>query len=219
MTGWGSIIQRKSNEQSKLRGLRPYGLRPENHSGAPGAPPKLLPAGTGAWEVLAAAVDQQENEERQQGSGGSPAPGGGNAAAAAAAAKTRAAVQAEVQHEHAARIATEADGSLVAWTEDVHEQVAAADACHLPSRPRRTPIGGWPWVQVAGLLPLSLSTHHLMPPSAAVTCPSVSASACLSRLTQADAARAAAREAYRSDQRSESKGAEWHARVADAQQV
>ena len=36
---------------------------------------------------------------------------------------------------------------------------------------------------------------------------------------QADAARAAAREAYRADQRSEGKSAEWHTRVAEAQQV
>lgn len=94
----------------------------------------------GRMEVLAAAVDQQENEERQQGSGGSPAPGGGTAAAAAA--RTRAAVQAEVQQEHAARIATEADGSLVAWTENVHEQVAAADATFLAARDAHQKVGG-----------------------------------------------------------------------------
>lgn len=122
--------------------------------------------------MLAAAVDQQENEERQQGSGGSPAPGGGTAAAAAA--KTRAAVQAEVQQEHAARIATEADGSLVAWTEDVHEQVAAADATFLAARDAHQKVCGLGW---RAYCLLSLSTHRLLPPSAAVTCPSNAASA------------------------------------------
>lgn len=92
-------------------------------------------------EVLAAAVDQQANVERQQGSGGSPAPGGGTAATAAA--KTRAAVQAEVHQEHAARIATETDGSLVTWTEEVHEQVTAADAAFLAARDAHQKVGGW----------------------------------------------------------------------------
>ena len=83
-------------------------------------------------EVLAAAVDEQVKVDQQQDSGGSPAPGGGPAAAAPA--KTRTAIAAEVQQQHAARIASEPDGSLVAWTEEAHEQVAAADAAFVAAR-------------------------------------------------------------------------------------
>lgn len=118
-------------------------------------------------EVLAAAVDQQTNVERQQGSGGSPAPGGGTAAAAAA--KTRASVQAEVHQEHAARIATEADGSLVIWTEEVHEQVTAADAAFLTARDAHQKVGGWCRAEDRlGLPPLhSCYTAILLPTAAA----------------------------------------------------
>ncbi len=101
-------------------------------------------------EVLAAAVDQQTSAELQQGSGGSPSPGGGTAGAAAA--KTRAAVQAEVQQEHAARVASEEDGSLVAWTEEVHEQVTAADAAFLTARDAHQKVGA----------PLALACRELL---------------------------------------------------------
>ena len=105
-------------------------------------------------EVLAAAVDQQTSAELQQGSGGSPSPGGGTAGAAAA--KTRAAVQAEVQQEHAARIASEEDSSLVAWTEEVHEQVTAADAAFLTARDAHQKVGWEGALACSGLLSLLL---------------------------------------------------------------
>lgn len=176
----------------------------------------------------------------ERGSSSPAAAAGASSEDAGAPPKTKAAVAAAVAEEHGARVGAEPDEALAAWTAEVHQHLTAADAAFLAARDQHREVrrfdrckGGLPLDP--RVLPISIAQHAPGRPTcvAAVgephlrllhlSSPSPSPSSPCARWhppwPQADAARAAARDAFRADARNEDKSADWHAKVAAAAQV